>query len=141
MKTKLFFLILLFFSISYLSCKKGNENTVKGGYVDADIYLSDPSSSQLNSIGGWIYYPGGLKGLIIYRRSNELFAAYDRTCTYDPNATCALLKVESSGIIAVDSCCGSRFNIYDGSIVKGPASQAMIQYRTTFDGDIIHVYN
>ena len=128
---------ILFFS----SCHKNSDNNTQGGYVDVTIYLNEPSSFQLNTIGGWMYYTGGLKGLIVYRRTQNDFAAYDRECTYDPTASCALLKVESSNTTVADSCCGSRFNIYDGSVAKGPATKSMIQYQTTFDGNQIHIFN
>src|SRR6476620_12351928 len=121
------FIFTLFF---LSSCK--DSNTVPGTYVDTYIYLSEPSAVQLNAVGGWIYYPGGAKGLIIYRKSTNEFAAYDRQCTYDPNASCALLKVQSSGVTVVDSCCGSEFSLIYGSVTKGPASQSMIQYRTSY---------
>jgi Rieske Fe-S protein len=120
------------------------ENTVKGGYVDVVMYTSDPSFFPLNSINGWTYYnsgSSGLKGLIIFRLTQDDFVAFDRTCTYDPDASCALVEVESSGITAVDSCCGSRYQITDGSVIEGPATQPLIRYRTSFDGTILHVYN
>lgn len=139
-KAVILFSLILFIS----SCKKDN-NTVTGGYVNAQIYLNDPSSVQLNSIGGWIYFSNGssgLKGLIIFRRSQEEFSAYDRACTYHTTESCALVEVESNNTFGIDSCCGSRFNLYSlGIVEKGPATQPLIQYNTTFDGSILHVFN
>lgn len=145
MKSKfLFFLSALTIAFIF-SCKKDNDNTVNGGYVDAYIHLNDPSAIQLNAIGGWIYYSGasgGLKGLIIFRKTLDDFAAYDRACTYHPNASCALVEVESNGAFAVDSCCNSKYNLYNMGVVEhGPATQALIQYRTSFDGSVVHVFN
>ena len=130
-------ILVLFFFLS--SCK--DNNTVPGTYVDTYIYLSEPSAVQLNAVGGWIYSTGGSKGLIIYRRGTNEFAAYDRQCTYDPNASCALLQVLASGLTVVDSCCGSQFNLVYGTVTKGPASQQMIQYKTYYDGNSVHIYN
>ncbi|MFI5218397.1 MAG: hypothetical protein ACHQNT_02830 [Bacteroidia bacterium] len=135
--------VLFLFIVFIASCGKDN-NTVTGGHVDAYIYLNDPSSIQLNAIGGWIYYSSsgnsGLKGLIIFRRSQDEFSAYDRACTYHTNESCALVEVESNNTFGIDSCCGSRFNLYSlGIVEKGPATQPLIQYHTTFDGSILHV--
>ena len=124
------------------SCKKDKNSTLSGGYVDAYIYMNDPSAIALNAVGGWLYYSGGLKGIIVYRRTQDEFLAYDRACTYDTNASCALVEVEANGTFGVDSCCGSRYNIYNSGIVEhGPATQALIMYHTSFDGSVVHVYN
>lgn len=126
------------------SCKK-DKDRITGGYTNIYIYTSDPTFTPLNAVGGWTYYPAvadaGLKGLIIYRSSQESFFAYDRACTYDTQASCALVEMESSGITAIDSCCNSRFGITDGSVLNGPATQPLIQYRTTFDGSALHIFN
>jgi Rieske Fe-S protein len=141
------FRIVILFSIVLLiaSCKKDKSSNVQGGYVDAQIYLNDPSAVQLNSIGGWIYFnngSSGLKGLIIFRRSQEDFSAYDRACTYHTTESCALVEVESNNAFGVDSCCGSRFNLYSlGIVEKGPATQPLISYRTSFDGSVLRVTN
>jgi nitrite reductase/ring-hydroxylating ferredoxin subunit len=132
-------LILTVALICFISCK--DSNTVQGTYVDTYIYLSEPTSVQLNAVGGWIYSAGGLKGLIIYRRSTNEFTAYDRQCTYDPNESCSILQVLSATLTVVDSCCGSQFSIVNGGVTKGPASQSMIQYRTTYDGNSVHIFN
>ncbi len=135
---------LIFFILFSASCSK-KKDTIQGGYVDVTLYSSDPSFFPLNTVNGWTYYDNGsssgLKGLIIFRQTQDEFAAYDRACTYDPTASCALLEVESSGLTAVDSCCGSRFQITDGVVLKGPAAQMLIQYRTSFDGSVLHIFN
>lgn len=92
-----------------------------------------------------MYYPAnnnsGLKGLIIYRNSNEQFSAYDRACPYHTQEACALIQVEADNVSAIDSCCGSRFLIIDGQIINGPATSPLIGYRTTFNGTVLHVFN
>jgi Rieske Fe-S protein len=46
-----------------------------------------------------------------------------------------------SGISAIDSCCNSRFSIIDGSVINGPATRPLYQYRTLFDGNALRIYN
>lgn len=121
------------------SCKKDN-NDVAQNRVDYYLYINEPSNIALNAIGGWLYIPAGTKGIIVYRRAQNEFTALERNCTYDPNAACSLVKV-LSGISAIDSCCSSRFSIFDGSVINGPATQPLYTYNTTFDGVTLRIFN
>lgn len=140
---KIILLIVLIAACGIIfSCKK-NDSSVKGGYANVVINLNDPTALQLNAIGGWIYFTGvdaGLKGLIVYRRSQDEYVAYDRACTYDPTGNCSLI-IESSGIIAADTCCGSKFEIYSGSVTHDPATQPLIQYQVSHEGNNLYITN
>jgi len=69
------------------------------------------------------------------------FAAYERTCPFDPQEECAQVDVDNSGIIMIDSCCMSQYNILDGSPLGGPATIPLKQYATEFAGGTLHVFN
>lgn len=137
---KKWFLILMTSGLLVFSCKKNNDS-VPRVLVDEYIDLTFPSYYTLNAVNGWIYYPGGNKGIIIFRRSGSEFVAFDRTCTYDASEPCSIVEVETSSIIAVDSCCGSRFSLYDGTVVNAPANQNLLQYNAVLQGNILHIYN
>ncbi len=134
------FLGISFLLICFLSCRKTAE-PVPYASVNLDVYITDPAYVSLNAIGGWVYVTGGVRGLILYRKSNDEFLAFERNCTYRPSDNCALVKVESSNVSMADSCCGSRFQIMDGAVLNGPASLPLKQYQTTFNGTLVHVYN
>ncbi|MBC7861905.1 MAG: hypothetical protein IAF38_02965 [Bacteroidia bacterium] len=139
---KLIFSLLLFGAV--LSCKKdknnGNSN-IQNQAVNIDIYPADPQfSTTIGVPGGWVYLTGGVKGIIVYRKSQTDFVAYERSCTYDPN-TNMLLKVLSDNVTVKDSACGSKFLILDGSVTQGPAAQSLKAYGTTYDGNLLHIYN
>lgn len=136
--SRIFLIVSLIIVIA--ACKKDNTNDIAQNYVDYYLYINEPSNIALNAVGGWMYIPAGTKGIIVYRRSQTEFTALERNCTYDPNAPCSLVKV-LSGISAIDSCCNSRFSIYDGSVINGPATQPLYQYNTTFDGSTLHIFN
>jgi nitrite reductase/ring-hydroxylating ferredoxin subunit len=111
-------------------------------YTDVYIYTANPSFNSLNAVGGWAYVNGGVRGIIVYRRSNEEFVAFDRNCTFDPDKTCATLSVDkNNNILAADSCCGSKFNIYDGSVTRSPATRGLRQYNTYYNGSSLHITN
>ncbi len=140
----IFRMVLFLIAISGLfflaSCKKDNTNDIAQNYVDYYLYINEPSNIALNAVGGWKYIPAGTKGIIVYRRSQNEFTALERNCTFDPNATCSLVEV-LSGISSIDSCCTSRFSIYDGSVINGPATQPLYQYQTYFDGVTLRIFN
>ncbi|MBL0047620.1 MAG: hypothetical protein IPP32_05910 [Bacteroidetes bacterium] len=141
---------LLFFGLITLtvltlsiSCKKkkNSESFVPYVYVDFYITLSNPQFINLSAVGGSVYVTGGSRGIIIYRKSNDEFQAYDRHCPYKPENSCGLLSVSGSSTTAIDTCCGSEFLLVDGSVLKQPSSYPMLRYQTIFDGNQIHVFN
>ena len=135
-------LIILALLALFVSCSKADKNNViPYASVNIDIYTSDPDFVDLNAVGGWTYITGGVRGIIVYRYSNDVFKAYDRDCPYDPTSTCSLVSVETNNIIASDPCCGSRFQLTDGSVVQGPATLPLQQYQTSWDGTVLHIYN
>ncbi len=122
------------------SCKK--EDTIPNVAVDFYVHLSDPQFVNLQVVGGWVYVTGGSKGIIIYRKSQSEFMAFDRHCPYKPSDGCTV-TVDSSNLLCEDaSCCHSKFLITDGSVSSGPASHPLKRYQTSFDGtDLVHVFN
>jgi nitrite reductase/ring-hydroxylating ferredoxin subunit len=134
------FCILLFIVCTTCGCRK-SRNQIPNTPIDLYIDTKLPSYISLNIVGGWIYASSGYKGLIIYRRSQDAFNAYERACPYDPTDDCSLVEVLKDNVTAVDSCCGSQYLITDGNVIKGPATQTLLQYQTTFDGTILHVFN
>lgn len=124
-----------------ISCKKKNNSVIPYVYVNLYIYPSEPLYNKLNAVGGWVYVSGGSRGIVVYRRSNDEFVAYDRHCTYQPDNSCGTVNVNSSQIMAVDSCCGSQFVLTDGSVAKAPATISLKAYQTSFDGNALHIFN
>ena len=145
MKTKKSYSYTLFLSILvmalFYACKKENNNGVPIVPVDIYIYTSNPSFINLNAVGGWVYITGGARGILVYRKSISEFMAYDRNCTYNSNDPCAIVYVDSSNIIATDTCCNSMFSMVDGTVLQAPAGLPLKTYYTTFDGNVLHIYN
>lgn len=141
------FLVLIFYS----SCDKNDDYPIETGYVNITIYPNSTEYIELNTTGGWVYLYANepSRGILVYRLSVDEFKAYERTptykpdscCVYDPERVCSRVVVNESGIIAVDTCTGSEYLLIDGSVVKGPASYPLMQYQTTYDGDMLHIYN
>lgn len=128
-------IVLLFF----FRCKKDN-NYVPYVYVDEYIYATDPAFFPLNAVTGYIYWQGGSKGLIIFRKGQNEFVAYDRHCTYKVEDG-DQIKVDASGLLATDAACNTKFSMTDGSVNSGPATRPLKMYEVSFDGTVLHIYN
>ena len=133
-------LLLIGLIIVLISCR--NRNGVIP-YVPFEIYINiqNPQYNALNGIGGWVYANGGSRGLIIFRSDLNTFVALDRHSTYKPEKPCAIVFVDSNNITATDTCSGAVFQLRDGSPMSGPATVGLQQYRTSFDGNIIRIWN
>lgn len=123
------------------SCKKDVNNGVPITPVDIYLYTNNPSFINLNGVGGWVYITGGVRGILVYRKSPSEFMAYDRNCTYQSSDACATVVVDATNILATDTCCHSKFSMYDGSVTQAPAGLPLKAYNTTFDGNVLHIYN
>ena len=124
------------------SCKKNESHpNIPNVYVNLYLDINSTQYIELNSVGGYVYLTGGYRGILVYRVSVEDFIAFERTCPYDPDKDCARIEMEPSGLTTVDSCCMSRYLILDGSVLRGPSTIPLKQYRTSFDGNILHIYN
>lgn len=136
----LLFIVVL--SIFQASCKKNNQNVP---YVAIDSYLNLnlPAYINLNGIGGWTYVSGGNKGLIVYRQTQDNFLVYDRYCTYSVDGSCGAVTVDSSNISITCECDGSKYQLFDGAVIQGPATVNLHQYRFDFNesNNQLHIYN
>lgn len=142
MKTLIFrplYFALISVLILFVSCDKEEEKS-EIPYVFVNFVFS-PNDLDFIPEGGYVTTTGGYKGLIIYRPFSDEFMVYDRACPYDPLEDNARVKVESNGVIAVDTVCGSRFILTDGSPIEGPARRSLKQYHSRYDGYKLYVSN
>jgi len=112
--------------------------------VSFTINLNDPKFIDLNVSGNAVYVTGGVRGIIIYRKSQDQFSAYDRCCTFDPDVTSAKVFFHSNPMEVIDTVCGSTYSlVFDGMNSKGPAKYPLKQYQTLFDPtwNTLYVYN
>lgn len=136
----LFFLpLIIFFIIPSCNKDEKQQGIIPNVYVNFELY---PNSINPIPVSTWIYVNDqGYRGIIVYRYDQNTFLAYERTCPYDPEKSCAVVEADESSITAVDSCCMSRFLLTDGSPFAGPATLPLKQYQTIYDGNILRVYN
>jgi nitrite reductase/ring-hydroxylating ferredoxin subunit len=149
-------IFLLFVSIFIFveSCRKKND-VIPDVYVDFYMDINDPEFFDLLAITGWdtVNYKtnnwgqdaAGFdnNGIIVYRALLDQFYAYDRTCPHDYFVNHKSVKVKVDGIFAICPDCGTQYALPNGgtptknSIGKYPLKN----YKTSFNGQYIHVWN
>lgn len=123
----------LFIVITLLSCNKDREDRIPEVYVNYHITLQEFNIKNKNGV--LLVNNTGVAGLIIYRRPDNVFVAYDRCSSVNPQQKCAVIPDEPS-LTATDPCSGAKFSLYDGSPVKAPAKRPLKEYQviiTNFD--------
>ncbi len=111
-------------------------------YVRVDEYLLLYADLANMGIGSSKVIPGGWQGIVIYREADLVFQAYDRTCTLYPLHNEAV--VEDSVFQGVYICpdCGSSYLLMNGAEPNsGPARDHLVQYNTSIQRDVLHIYN
>lgn len=138
MTVRIFMLLL---GIGMLSaCKDEQLVIIPDVFVNERINLTTQEALPLRQDGGFIYNEGGLRGIIIYRQDQYTYKAFERTCTFQPQDSCARVEVDPSRLFMIDSCCSSQFN-WNGQIMGGPAPAPLKRYQVALDGNILTVYN
>lgn len=142
--TVFFFYWFVLSLVSISACRKDkNEGDIPYVNVNLSLSLSLPQYAPLNSVGNAIEISGGYKGIIVYHRFQNEFAAYERACSYDPLINAAIIEIDSSLVSATDKNCGSRFFLTDGSVQNGPAVRSLKQYQTEYDpgSQTLYIFN
>ena len=139
-------ILFAFAAIGLGSCKKENLNNQLGiPFVRVDEYIitSLPSNIPLNNVGGWIYYNGGSRGIVIYRRAFDEVVAFDRHCTWQSENACGTVSVDTTNNVILNcACCDSRFSLIDGGVLQGPSVFGLLPYRAAIiDFNTIRLFN
>ncbi len=148
------FLIICIFSLLQYACNNEKNDVIPDVLVDFYIDLNDPEFFNLNAIGNFVYINRstnnmGYKasgfddnGIIIYRSQNDEFIALDRTCPHDYILDGSSIAVDAEGIYAECPECGSTYALPSfGTPVSGPSKYPLKMYRTSFNGQFVHVTN
>lgn len=124
----------------FASCAK-EDSVIPDLPVNFSAQLTDPRLSRLSSPGGVVSLSGyGVAGIIIFRRPDNSYVAYDRCSTVNPTQKNAVV-VDDPALTATDPVSGAKYSLYDGSPVKAPAKTSLKQYGVTIAGSTLQVTN
>ena len=150
------FLFIGLLSVLICSCKKNKNDVIPNVFVDFTIDLADPEFISLTSIGESVtvnkftnnlgYRAAGFaeNGIIIHSGIDEFFA-YDRTCPHDYALDGSAIKIEidkSSSLYAICPKCKTKYGLpVNGTPVEGPGRYPLKNYKTSYDGRRLRVWN
>ncbi|TSJ44122.1 hypothetical protein FO440_08090 [Mucilaginibacter corticis] len=131
--------IITLLLLSCLGCGKAGDYVPN---VSVNFVMPiDPKLSVLHHNFGAIYIKGyGVAGLILYRRADGTYAAYDACSAYLPQNKC-ILAIDNPSYTVTDPCSGSKWSLEDGTPVKAPAIKSLKEYQAYTDGYNIFVQN
>jgi hypothetical protein len=127
---KLFFTLIISFLL-LINCNSVDEQMPYEYFSPFTIDLNEPSFFDLNVIGGHIMVTGGVKGIVIYHESKDVFRAYERCCPFDPG--CGRVYYDENSSNVIDTCCNSEFSlILEGMVITGPSTLPLREYVTEY---------
>jgi hypothetical protein len=127
------------FVLMLTSCAKDSSDIIPNVYVNYRISIQQFQINK-NANGVLLVNNQGVAGLIIYRRTDGAYVAYDRCSTVNPTAKCAVVPDET-GLGADDVCSGAKFSLFDGSPSKAPATRSLKSYQVRLTSFEIVVQN
>jgi nitrite reductase/ring-hydroxylating ferredoxin subunit len=134
-------LILILSVFTLFSCSKNDENRIPDAYVNYSVTLQE---FNINAKNGLLLVTNreniGVAGLIIYKRADNSYAAYDRCSSVNPQQRCAIVPDEPN-LTATDPCSGAKFSLFDGSPVKAPATRGLREYQVIITNFTLTVRN
>ncbi|MCO5259243.1 MAG: hypothetical protein M9916_03785 [Crocinitomicaceae bacterium] len=142
MKLPIIFTLLIVFLVSSTSCKKNKLHPVLSIPFDITIDINLPTYSNLTGVGGYAYVTGGVKGIIVYRRSLGEFVAFDRKSPADEGNCEKPLETNADNFLELDDLCtGAKFSLFDGAPISG-SEFGLRMYAVAFDGNsTLRIYN
>ncbi len=134
-------IVILFIFISLLSCTKDSLNRIPEAYVNYRITIQEFNIKNKNGLLVVEKMNNtGVAGLLIYRRADNAFVAFDRCSSVNPQSRCAVVP-DDPNLTATDPCSGAKFSLFDGSAVKAPAKRPLKEYRVLISNFDISVVN
>jgi hypothetical protein len=117
-----------------LACSKDTNliSPIPDVIVREQLNLNSAEALPLKSRDGtFVYIKGGLKGIIVYRRSQDNFLAFERKSPYRLEDSCGIISGHSSYLYMIDSCHNCTFD-WQGQPTGGPCKDIMKQYQVQY---------
>lgn len=134
-------ILIVLISITLLSCTKDGLDRIPEAYVNYRITIQEFNIKNKNGLLLVNKLDNtGVAGLIIYRRADNAYVAFDRCSSVNPQNRCAVVP-DDPNLTATDPCSGAKFSLFDGSPVKAPAKRPLKEYKVIISNFEISVLN
>ncbi|HEY1063651.1 MAG TPA: hypothetical protein VGE44_18310 [Daejeonella sp.] len=134
-------ILIVLISLSLLSCTKDGLDRIPEAYVNYRITIQEFNIKNKNGLLLVNKMDNtGVAGLIIYRRADNAYVAFDRCSSVNPQNRCAVVP-DDPNLTATDPCSGAKFSLFDGSPVKAPAKRPLKEYKVIISNFEISVLN
>ncbi|MDO8993760.1 hypothetical protein [Daejeonella sp.] len=132
---------IVLISLTLLSCTKDSLDRIPEAYVNYRITIQEFNIKNKNGLLLVNKMDNtGVAGLIIYRRADNAYVAFDRCSSVNPQTRCAVVP-DDPNLTATDPCSGAKFSLFDGSPVKAPAKRPLKEYKVIISNFEISVLN
>ncbi len=136
------------------ACDRRDNDVIPDVFIDFTLDLNDPEFQGLNFVTGHLLvnantnnmgppaagYMGS--GIIVYHSNPGEFNAYDRTCPHDFVTYQKVEVVNVDGIYAICPSCSTSYALPGyGTPTDGPGRYPLKNYRTSYNGRFIRVWN
>ncbi len=81
--------------------------------------------------GNFILITGGINGIIVYRKTADIYLAFERKSPYKMEDACGVITVPSSQFYMEDTCHKCTFN-WEGRPTGGPCQSVLKQYTVQY---------
>lgn len=130
----------------FLSSSSCDKNRYDFPYVPINLNIQIVTLEATIPVGGYafMYEERGVNGLLIRRNFEDRYFVYDRTCTHEPDYSCAVTEDTTSMMHVSCPCCGSQYFLDetgDAFVTRGPSKYPLVQYNATINGGFLWVYN
>jgi nitrite reductase/ring-hydroxylating ferredoxin subunit len=134
-------ILIVLISLSLLSCTKDGLDRIPEAYVNYRITIQEFNIKNKNGLLLVNKMDNtGVAGLLIYRRADNAYVAFDRCSSVNPQNRCAVVP-DDPNLTATDPCSGAKFSLFDGSPAKAPAKRPLKEYKVIISNFEISVLN
>ena len=134
-------ILIVLISLSMLSCTKDGLDRIPEAYVNYRITIQEFNIKNKNGLLLVNKMDNtGVAGLLIYRRADNAYVAFDRCSSVNPQNRCAVVP-DDPNLTATDPCSGAKFSLFDGSPAKAPAKRPLKEYKVIISNFEISVLN
>ena len=143
--SKVFIFCVLATSSAFVSCQNPDDDVVPWVEVSVRVNTLDARYVDLQNVNGRVVIKSqgyGNNGIIVFRSSEDVFNAFDCTCTYEQSDTCAVQLDENNIAGAICPVCGSKFELVNcGMPTTGKARHSLKSYRVSYNEPILRIFN